>query len=619
MSRSKNQPPAPCLSREQALALDTFLRHPALHTEELSFVGFVAVSEYALAGRFVRRLSAALPLRVEPVAEVAELSRICREGKSSSVYVILCNAFRPSELEQTVYPALSLYRDFIFERRLKHIYVGDAGFLAAAHQRLPDLFLIHQAVLQLDNAQAAVRNDLAQAQLFTSGNESESAWPERWSVAACLSPPPFDRSEGERQARQLAALPPHGSPYTDALRYLNLSALYLLMREYGKAAAALEEAGRLAAATGSREFAEAAALHRAFLLRGQGRWTEAAAAFQSFLREESSCARPVLRITACDGLGDCLRLLNRPEEALRCFREALGLCREAGAPFLQALTWEKMGEIHARQADFPTARQAYRQALAVYTSRRCRIPFAYTLLSLGDTYRLTDDRRFATAYYREALALFRTASLAGGKIAALVGLARTSLERAEAGGSVADSRVGGYLAEAVRWAGREREPAWLAEIETCAGRLARLKGETGYAETAFRRAIALWQSLAPFGEREKEVAYAFLGSGPARAAVTVSEALEYLTQVKLYFDRTADLPSRIYTYRSLGDTYQQQGWLEQALAYYKQAVALARRCGSLSQQAAVQEALGNLYAEAGKEEEARKQRAEAMRIRPLID
>lgn len=619
MSRPKTQPPDPCLSREQALALDTFLRHPALHAEELSFVGFVAVSEYALTGRFVRRLAAGLPLRVEPIAEIDELSRVCREGKSDSVYVILCNAFRPSELEQTVYPALSLYRDFIFERRLKHIYVGDAGFLAAAHQRLPDLFLIHQAVLQLDNLQATVRRDLAQAHLFALPSEPHDAWPERWSVAACLSPPPFDRSEGERQARQLLSLLPGASPYTDALRSLNLSALYLIMRDYGKAAAALEEAERLAAATGSREFAEAAALHRAFLLRGQGRWTQAAEAFRHFLREQLPAVRPILRITACAGLGDCLRLLNRPDQALRCFREALGLCPEAGAPLLQALTWVKIGEIHARRAAFPAARHYYRQALAVYTSRRCRISFAYTLLSLGYTYSLTDDRRFAAAYYREALSLFRAAGLAGGKVAALVCLARTFLEKAEAGEKEADNRISAYLAEAVRWAGRENEPAWLAEIETCAGRLAGLKGETGYAETAFRRAIALWQSLAPFDEREKEVVYALLGSSQARSALTAPEALAYLTHVKLYFDRTADMPSRIYTYRSLGDMYKEQGMPGQAEAYYKQAAALARRCGSLSMQASAQETLGKLYRETGKKEEAGKQLAEAMRIRRLIE
>lgn len=614
----KNQSLDPSLSRQQALALDTFLRHPGLHTAGLSFVGFVSVSEYALAGAFVRRLSAALPFRVEPVAEVSELNRICREGKSDEVYVVLCNAFRRAELQHSVYPALSLYRDFIFERRLKHIYVGDAGFPASAHQRLPDLFLIHQAVLQLDNLQLKVRNDLALAQVFTVENRRQEAWPERWSIAVCLGPLPFDRSGGEKRAQELASLLPEDSPYAGSLRALNLSALYLALREFEKAAPVLEAAARLAVATGSCEFAEAVALHRAFLLRGLGRWAEAAAAFRHFLGAGSFTGSPALRITAWAGLGDCWWQLNRPEGAMGCFREALGGCGKAGVPMLEAFLWGKMGEIYARRADFPAARRFYRRALAVYTSRCCRVPFAYILLSLGDTYRATDDWRFAAAYYRKALALFRQAGLAAGISAALICQARVYLEKAEAGGKAAPGRMAGCLAEAARWATNEKEPALLAEVETCLGRLARLKGEPAGAEAAFCRAIRMWQALASFGEREKREVGCLRDGGEVHAPETEAEILSCLTEARRYFERTADVPNRLSVYRALGDWHNRQDDAYGALAYYGKAVALARSYGRLSVQASVQEAIGSLYREAGKEEEARKQFAEAFRIRQLL-
>lgn len=607
-----------CLAREQALALDTLTRHPGLRTEGLSFVGFVSVSEYALAGKLVRQLAASLPLRVEPVAEVAELNRVCREGRSDCVYVILCNAFRSPELEQSVYPALSLYRDFIFERRLKHLYVGDAGFLAAVHQRLPDLFLIHQVVLPLENLQTIVGKDLSLTRIFAVEKEPDGERSERLGLAVCLGIPPFNRSERIRRAKALDALLPDTSPYTGAFRYLNLSVLYLTLGEYAHCAAVLEAAAGLAVLTGSREFSEAIALHRAFLRRGRGEWNEAAAAFRSFLHDETTAGGISLRVLANDGLGDCLCQLGRSEEAAGCFRQALAGSRKNGMAMLEALTWGKIGEMNSRQADFPAARRAYRRALTMYTSRGCRIPFAYALLNLGDTYCATDDWPFAAAYYREALALFRTAKLAVGIMAALIRLARCELDEAEAGGRVNLRRIGGYLTKARRRAETEKEPAFTAEIESCSARLAQAKGEPARAGKIFRRALLLWQSLASRYERERWAAEGWLGSCCGIDPGDVPEAPGDLMKARQYFDRTADVYGRMRIDCLLGDFYQRKGDLIQATDCYGEALQAARSVGSLSMQARVKEALGNLYLEAGEKEEARKQRSEALRIRQLL-
>lgn len=607
-----------CLAREQALALDMLIRHPGLRTEGLSFVGFVSVSDYALAGKLVRRLAASLPLRVEPVAEIAELNRICREGRSDCVYVILCNAFQVPELEQSVYPALSLYRDFIFERRLKHLYVGDAGFLAAAHQRLPDLFLIHQVVLPLENLQAIVGKDLSPARIFATEKEPEGERPERLSLAVCLRLPPFNRSERLRQATTLAALLPDTSPYTGAFRYLNLSVLYLTLGEYAHCAAVLEAAARLAAVTGSREFSEAVALHRAFLQRSRGEWKEATAAFRSFLHDGTTVPGTSLSVLAYNGLGDCLCRLGRFEEASGCFRQALAGSRKNGMAMLEALTWGKIGEMDSRRADFPAARRAYRHALTMYTSRGCRIPFAYELLNLGDTYCITDDWPFAAAYYRQALALFRQGELSAGIMAALIRLARCELNKAEAGGRVNLRRIDGYLREARREAEIEKEPVFTAEIESCSARLAQAKGEPARAGKNFRRALLLWQSLAPRYERERWAAEGWLGSCCGIDPGDVPEAPGGLTKARLYFERTADVCGRMRIDCLLGDFYQRRGDLAQAAACYGEALQAARSAGSLSMQARVKEALGNLYLETGEKEEARKLRSEALRIRQLL-
>lgn len=644
----KNKPLDSCLSREQALALDAFVRHPGLRIEGLAFVGFVSVSAYALAAGFVRRLTADLPFAVQPVADIAQLNRICREGKSDCVYVILCNAFRAPELEQWVYPALSLYRDFIFERRLKHIYVGNAGFLAAAHQRLPDLFLIHQAVLPLENLRTLTAEDLSLPAEFFSPEPSATPVPERLNPAVCLAPPAFDRSAALRRAAEWVAPSCTDSPYTMALRYLRLSVLYLRLQAFEKAGVVLEKAASLAAATGSREFVEAVELHRAFGLLCRGKCAEAASAFRDFLETGSRRNSPAICITAWGALGESWRQLNRPQEALGCFRRALGLSREAGLAMLEALMWVKIGEMAAWRADYPAARRAYRRALAGYTSGRSRIAVAYTLLNLGDTYRATDDWAFAKVYYRQALTLFEAAGLRVGKLAASVCMAKCELDKAEAGGKWASDRISRFLGQAGRWAGEEKELAWQVEIDICQGRLARLRQDVQATGAAFRRALGYGPSFTPQYERQKRVAYGYWGSGyaatwPRLSEATVSretifketisgetiskeaafppspaEALRFLTEARLYFERTADTANRILIYRFLGDFYQRNADFEQALAYYSQALELARAAGSLSRTAAVQEAKGKLYAARGEEAEARKQLSEARRLRQLI-
>lgn len=639
----KNKPLDSCLSREQALALDAFVAHPGLRMEGLAFVGFVSVSAYALAGEFVRRLTADLPLAVEPVADIARLNRICREGKSDCVYVILCNAFRATELEQWVYPALSLYRDFIFERRLKHIYVGNAGFLAAAHQRLPDLFLIHQAVLSLENLRTLTADDLSLAAEFFSFEPSAAPAPERLNLAVCLAPPAFDRPAGIRRAAELVALPCTDSPYTMALRYLHLSVLYLRLQAFEKAGAVLEKAASLAAVTGSPEFVEAVALHRAFGLQCRGKWAEAAAAFRDFVETGGRGSGPAIRITAWGALGESWRQLNRSQEALDCFRRALRLSRQAGLAMLEALMWVKIGEMAAWRTDYPAARRAYRKALAGYASGRSRISVAYTLLNLGDTYRATDDWAFANGYYRRALALFGAAGLAVGKLAASVCMAKCELDKAEASGKPAADRISRFLLQAGRWAAQEKDPVWQVEIDICRGRLARLRQDVQAAGAAFGRALGYGPSLAPRYERQKRMAYGYWGSsyaatGPKISQAAVSqaaiwaetasaeaafppspaEALRFLTEARLYFERTADAANQMIIYRFLGDFYRRQADFGQTLAYYRQALELARAAGSLSLAAAVQEAKGELYAARGEEAEARKQFSEAGRLQQLL-
>ena len=67
-----------------------------------------------------------------------------------------------------------------------------------------------------------------------------------------------------------------------------------------------------------------------------------------------------------DRLAKMHRLVNREEQALSFFQEALGCWQQLSIPDREAMTWANMGDICKRRGDFPRAIQCHEQALSLY-------------------------------------------------------------------------------------------------------------------------------------------------------------------------------------------------------------------------------------------------------------
>ena len=96
------------ISAEQALELDTCMRHPALELEELSFVGFISSSDVDLADLFVRFLRAHLRFPIEEIWDKRTLNMAYRKGDKNTVFVVRCDCFESEELMTVSYTHLTL-------------------------------------------------------------------------------------------------------------------------------------------------------------------------------------------------------------------------------------------------------------------------------------------------------------------------------------------------------------------------------------------------------------------------------------------------------------------------------------------------------------------------------
>jgi tetratricopeptide (TPR) repeat protein len=91
-----------------------------------------------------------------------------------------------------------------------------------------------------------------------------------------------------------------------------------------------------------------------------------------------------------DRMAKMHRLINKEEQALAIFQEALGCWQKLSIPDREAMTWANMGDICKRRGDFSRAIQCHEQALALY--RQLKNPKAVealerelkTLLKEGD-------------------------------------------------------------------------------------------------------------------------------------------------------------------------------------------------------------------------------------------
>lgn len=612
----KNDPIYTYLSAEQALALKTFIRHPSLTMEELPFVAFVSLSDTKLKELFVGYVKRGLGKAIEVVSTVADLTAIYREGRSDVLYLIDCLSFPPSLLTKSVYPMMLLYRDFIFERKLKHIYLGGEGFITSASQQMPDLFLINNVVLPLKNERQPVEKDIAAGKALLRTKPAPRTPNERIHLALWLDQRALNVGEVKEKESEAHNRPADDRLHTQIYADIHASSVYISTQEWEKAQEHLEKAQEAAGEIQNRSFLRAIRLQWAFLCLNRAEWEKAAGILRQFIRETGAGDSAEQLFSAYQALSYAFIRQNRLEEAGEALSYILEKSRQSGARNMQAPACLYLGDIYQYRMQYRSARKYYRQALTIYTSRESISQFAYCLLKLGYSFLSTDDRPWACSYFNQALLLYKSQRLNHGKASALYGLAQCACGLANT-----PEKTYGLLKEANELFLKERDLKSVAETERCLGTCLQADNRLPEAEDAYLNALETFWKFHPAYEKEEMSVYALLGSLYTDRQM-FSQAETCLCKAKDYFTRINDVENLMKVYTGLGLfhlTRPSADAPDQALAYLQKALTLSIEHNSLSTQWTVRQALAQLYLRMGKREESVKQQSQAETIRQVLE
>ncbi|MBD2665228.1 tetratricopeptide repeat protein [Richelia sinica FACHB-800] len=106
-------------------------------------------------------------------------------------------------------------------------------------------------------------------------------------------------------------------------------------------------------------------------------------------------------------IGDVLQFLDRRDEALSRYEQALSFYREIGARLGEANTLKAIGDVLQFLKRSNEALSRYEQALSFYRDTGSRLGEANTLKAIGDVLQFLDRRDEALSRYEQALSFYR--------------------------------------------------------------------------------------------------------------------------------------------------------------------------------------------------------------------
>ncbi|WP_328873491.1 tetratricopeptide repeat protein [Streptomyces sp. NBC_00287] len=142
--------------------------------------------------------------------------------------------------------------------------------------------------------------------------------------------------------------------------------------------------------------------------RVQGRYEEAATAYEESLTVFRTLGDRRRLGNATQGLGDVRQVQGRYEEAATAYQDALGLCQTIDDRLGQANAIKGLGDIHHMQGRYEEAATAYQEALTIYRTLGNRLGQANAIKGLGDIHYTQGRYEEATTAHQEALSIYQT-------------------------------------------------------------------------------------------------------------------------------------------------------------------------------------------------------------------
>ena len=251
-------------------------------------------------------------------------------------------------------------------------------------------------------------------------------------------------------------------------------------------------------------------------------------------------------------MGVAYRMLNKPEEALRNFREALAIRRRIGQKRGIAFSLNEMAVVEEALGKPKDALVHYQEALQVRREIGDKRGLGDTLLDLGNFYDDRGDHGQALRMYKEALQIQRDIGNEGLQAICLNNIGAVYFEKSE----YEDART--YYQQALQLREKSKVPQAIVEsVHNLAETLARM-GQYDQAVTQYMRALELFRSMDD-------------SRGAAVESYSIGTLFDYQGRFGAAINSKQDA---LKTFRNLKD---RTFWMAEILGGYAEALTLAGR------------------------------------------
>jgi CHAT domain-containing protein/Tfp pilus assembly protein PilF len=305
--------------------------------------------------------------------------------------------------------------------------------------------------------------------------------------------------------------------------------------------------------------------------RGQAQNQKALETFQQALDLSTASGDERARAAALIGIGNVHNYLGEKEQALEHFNQALPIERKTGNRLGEAAALQDIGSVYSDLGERRKALEYFSQALSIRSEVGDRSGEAAALLNIGTAYSDLGEKQKALEYFNQALPMQRQINARAGEAATLNGIGRVYWDLGE------NQKALEYFNQALPIEREAKNRVGEADLLMNIGLVYFALGESQQALEYQNQALPIFRQMdSSLGEAKTlnniGIVYGSLLRDYRRALEYYNQALPILRQIN-YRRGEAN------TLTNIGNMYGRLGDQRNALAYYRQALALGAIVG----------------------------------------
>ncbi len=276
---------------------------------------------------------------------------------------------------------------------------------------------------------------------------------------------------------------------------------------------------------------------------------------------------PELRALILQSIGICYRMMNKPDDAMRNYQDAMAINERLGLKRAWASNLVEMAVVQNTQGKVEAALSDYKHALQLQREIGMKKEVGDTLIDMGVVYESKGDYDHALQNYKESLQIQREAGDENYQALCLNNIGGVYLGKGDTDNALT------YLQQALQLREKLNVPASIAETLSALGQVYISTGQYDLALSTSMRALDLWRKVGNVrgaADESHDIGLVFQRQGRFGAAVNaMQDAVDGYRKVG---DRSADMATLL---NDLADALAQAGRGSESDSFLQEAQTLA--------------------------------------------